>query len=179
MGSVTLTASRPLSGNSDFPGVLAIGIAPYDSLDRVETSATGVAVIPSGVASIARLELKNTTTNYIENGLSGGDNRSVGITGNIPCIFNVSNGEDLATVSTMVELMKGLFIFYLEMKDGTVRACGSQCGAEAITVDDQTGGQGGDLNGFTATIQTLEGEFSRAYLLDAAGLTAYAAALIA
>lgn len=179
MGSVTLTASRKLSGNSDFPGVLAIGIAPYDSLNRVETSVTGVAAIPSGTSSIARLELKNTTTNYIENGLSGGDNRSRGVTGNIPCIFNVANGEDLDTAAMIKELMNGLFIFYLEMKDGTVKACGSQCGAEAITVDDMTGGQGGDINGFTVTIQTLEGDFSREYLLDAAGLTAYAAALIA
>jgi hypothetical protein len=178
MGSVTLSAPRPLSGNSDFPGVLAVGIAPFDSLDKVVTTVTGVAVIPSGALSVARLELKNTTTNYIENGISGGDNRSVGITGNIPCIFNVANGEDLDTAAMIKELMKGLFVFYLEMKDGTIRACGSQCGAEAITVDDQTGGQGGDLNGFTATIQTLEGEFSRSYLLDAAGLVDYAAAII-
>ena len=178
MASVTLTASRPLSGTSDFPGVVAIGIAPFDSLNKVVTSVTGVAAVPSGALSVARLELKSTTTNYIENGISGGDNRSRGVTGNIPCIFNVSTGEDLATAEMAKQLMNGLFVFYLEMKDGTVRACGSQCGAEAITVDDQTGGQGGDLNGFTATIQTLEPDFSRSYLLDAAGLVEYAAAII-
>jgi hypothetical protein len=34
-----------------------------------------------GIGSIARLELKNTATKFIENGVSGGDNRSTGVTG--------------------------------------------------------------------------------------------------
>jgi hypothetical protein len=39
---------------------VAIGIAKYDSLNRVATTATGVIALPAGMAvgTIARLELK-------------------------------------------------------------------------------------------------------------------------
>jgi hypothetical protein len=47
----------------------------------------------------------------------------------------------------------------------------------AITIDDQTGGTIGDLNGFTVTFQTMEPDFSREYLLTSAALTEYAAAI--
>jgi hypothetical protein len=48
-----------------------------------------------GIGSIARLELKNTATKFIENGVSGGDNRSTGVTGSIQCILNVAAGQDI------------------------------------------------------------------------------------
>jgi hypothetical protein len=47
-----------------------------------------------GIGSIARLELKNTATKFIENGVSGGDNRSYR-QGSIQCIFNVAAGQDI------------------------------------------------------------------------------------
>jgi hypothetical protein len=181
MSCVTLTKSRKLACNSPMPGIVAVGIGAYDSLTRIVTTPAGVVAVTTsfGALSIARLEVKNTTTNYVENGTSGGDNRSTGVTGSVPFIFNVPAGGDLEAVLMVKELLKGEVVLFLEKKDGTIVVAGSQNGALAITGDDQTGGQIGDLNGFTVTFQTLEPDFSREYLLTGAGITEYAAALMA
>lgn len=180
MGCVTLTKSRKLACTSKIAGVVAIGIAPYDSLNRVATTSTGVVALPAGMGAgtIARLELKNTATKYLENGVSGGDNRSTGVTGTIPCTFNVAAGADIADTLMIEELLKGDVVLFIEKKDGTIVVAGSQLGAQAITADGDTGGTIGDLNGYTVTFQTMEPDFSRKYLLTGAGLTAYATALM-
>jgi hypothetical protein len=161
-------------------GVTAIGIAPYDSLNRVVTTATGVVALPTALTTgtIARLELKNTATKYLENGVSGGDNRSTGVTGSIQCVFNVAAGSDIKDALMIEELLKGECVLFIEKKDGTIVVAGSQLGAQVITADDDTGGAIGDLNGYTVTFQTMEPDFSRKYLLTGAGLTAYATALM-
>lgn len=179
MSCVTLTLSRKLACTSKIAGVVAIGIAPYDSLDRVVTTGAGVVALPYGAGTIARLELKNTATKYVENAVSGGDNRSTGVTGNIQCIFNIAAGADIADTLMIEELLKGEVVLFIEKKDGTIVVAGSQLGAQAITADGDTGGTIGDLNGYTVTFQTMEPDFSRKYLVTGAGLTAYATALMA
>ena len=179
MSCVTLTKSRKLACTSKIAGVVAIGIAPYDSLDRVATTGAGVVALPYGAGTIARLELKNTATKYLENAVSGGDNRSTGVTGTIPCTFNVAAGADIADTLMIEELLKGEVVLFIEKKDGTIVCAGSQLGAQAITADGDTGGTIGDLNGYTVTFQTMEPDFSRKYLVTGAGLTAYATALMA
>jgi len=179
MSCVTLTKSRKLACTSKIAGVVAIGIAPYDSLDRVVTTGAGVVALPYGAGTIARLELKNTATKYLENAVSGGDNRSTGVTGTIPCTFNVAAGADIADTLMIEELLKGEVVLFIEKKDGTIVCAGSQLGAQAITADGDTGGTIGDLNGYTVTFQTMEPDFSRKYLVTGAGLTAYATALMA
>lgn len=160
-------------------GVKAVGVASFDSLNRITTSGTGVtslASIYSG-STIARLELKNNTVNYLETATAGGDNRSVSVVGDIPCVFNVATGTDITTVKLMNELLKGDVVLFIEKKDGTITAAGSQLGAQAITITDQTGGAIGDLNGFTVTFHTEEPSFSRNYLLTSTALVDYAAAI--
>ena len=179
MSCVTLTKSRKLACTSKIAGVVAIGIAPYDSLNRVVTTGAGVVALPYGAGTIARLELKNTATKYLENAVSGGDNRSTGVTGTIPCTFNVAAGADIADTLMIEELLKGEVVLFIEKKDGTIVCAGSQLGAQAITADGDTGGTIGDLNGYTVTFQTMEPDFSRKYLVTGAGLTAYATALMA
>jgi len=164
------------------PGVRAIGILPFDGVNRILKTATGVVTLVPAVAdldvTIARFELKNTTTNFIENGISGGDNRSTGVTGNIPIILNVPSGGDVELNTLVEELLKGEVVLFLEMNDGTIKIAGSQLGALAITADDQTGGTIGDLNGYTITFNTLEPDFSRGYILTEPALTEYAAAIM-
>lgn len=181
MGCVTFNKSYKLRCASGFPGIQAIGIASYDSLTKIVTTAAGVVDVASsfGIGTIARLELKNTTTKFLENGVSGGDNRSTGVTGNIPCVFNVPAGGDLEMTALVEEMLKGEVVLFLEKKDGTIVVAGSQFGAQAITADGDTGGTIGDLNGYTVTFQTMEPDFSRKYLLTGAGITGYAAALMA
>lgn len=99
------------------------------------------------------------------------------MTGNISCIFNVGSGEDLALNAAVEEMLKGEVVLFLEKKDGTIVAAGSQLGALAVTADSDTGGTIGDLNGYTVTFNTMEPDFSRKYLLTGAGLTEYATAL--
>ena len=165
---------------SDMPGIRAIGIGAFDSVNRIVKTATGVLEIATsfGVGTIARIELKNTTTNFVENGISGGDSRSKGVTGNVIAILNMIN-QDVATVALVEELFNGEVVLFIEMKNGDIFVAGSQNGALAITGDMSTGGTTGDLNGATVTFNTLEPDFARGYLLTAPALVEYAAALMA
>jgi hypothetical protein len=176
---VTLGGSRKLACISGEAGILAVSVGVYDSANRLEATVTGVTEIATafGSTTLARFAVKSTTANYVENGISGGDNRSKGVTGNLPIILNVPKGDRLKTVSDVKQLLNGEVVLFIERKDGTVTAAGSQNGAMAITIDDQTGGTIGDLNGFTVTFQTMEPDFSREYLLTSAALTEYAAAI--
>jgi hypothetical protein len=176
---VTLGGSRKLACISGQAGVDAVSIGVFNSLTKVVTTVTGVVEIATSFAalSLARFEVKSTTANYVENGISGGDNRSKGVTGNLPIILNVPKSDGVKTVSDVKKLLDGEVVLFLERKDGTVTVAGSQNGAMAITIDDQTGGTIGDLNGFTVTFQTMEPDFSREYLLTAPALVEYAAAL--
>jgi len=180
MSCVTLTKSRKLACFSGMAGVQAIGIGAYDAANKVVTTATGVIDLATmfPASSIARIELKNTTTNYLETATVGIDNRSVGVVGDIPCVFNVPVGGDLETAKFVKELLKGEFVLFIEKKDGTIVVAGSQLGAHVATATDQTGGAITDLNGYTVTIHTEEPSFSREYLVTGAGLVDYAAALM-
>lgn len=180
MACVTLTKSRKLPCFSGISGISAIGIGVYASNNRVVTTSTGVTALATQfpALTIARVELKNTTTNYLETATVGGDNRSQSVMGDIPCVFNVAVGGDIETAKFIKEIMKGEVVLFLEKKDGTIVVAGSQEGAQAITITDQTGGAIGDLNGFTVTFHTEEPRFSREYLLTAPALVDYAAALM-
>jgi len=179
MACVTLSGSRKLPCMSGEAGIRAISVGEYDSLNRIVKTTTGVTTIEDayGAASLARFEVKATTINYVENGVAGGDNRSKGVTGNLPVILSVPKGDNLRTVKDVEQLLNGEVVLFLEKKDGTIVVAGSQNGAMAITIDDQTGGTIGDLNGFTVTFQTMEEDFSRSYLLVGDALTEYAAAI--
>jgi hypothetical protein len=162
-------------------GIKAIGIAAFNSTVPLVKTAAGVVDIATsyGSGTIARLEVKNTTVNFVENGISGGDNRSSGVTGNLPLVLNVPDGADIEYVNMVEEMLKGEVCLFIEKKNGTIVVAGSQNGALAVTADDQTGGTIGDLNGFTETFQTMESDFSRGYLVTGQGLIDYAAALMA
>jgi hypothetical protein len=176
---VTLSGSRKLPCISGEAGILAVGIGVYNSAYRIVKEATGVTDVETayGANTIARFEVKSTTANYVENGVSGGDNRSKGVTGNLPIILNVPKADGVKTVTQIEQLLSGEVVLFLERKDGSITVAGSQNGAMAITIDDQTGGTIGDLNGFTVTFQTMEPDFSRGYTLVGDALTQYTAAL--
>ncbi|MFY8166746.1 MAG: hypothetical protein ACOVJ8_09150 [Sediminibacterium sp.] len=181
MGCVVLTKSRKLGCVSAQPGIRAIGIGEYDAANLITTTVTGVTELPAiyDADTIARLELKNTTTKYLENGVSGGDSRSSGVTGNIICVFNVPAGADVETTTFVEQLLKGEVVLFVETKSGLIFVAGANNGAIAVTIDGDTGGTIGDLNGYTVTFQTMEPDFARKYVLTGDALTDYAAALMA
>lgn len=181
MSCVTLAKSKKLGCVSGMSGIRAVGIAAFNSTPLLVKTAAGVVDVAStyGIGTIARLEVKNTTVNYVENGTVGVDSRSKGITGNLPVVLSVPKGADIEYTDMVEQILNGEVGLFIEKKDGTIVAAGSQNGALAVTADDQTGGTIGDLNGFTITFQTMEEDYSRGYLLTGAGLTGYAAALMA
>jgi hypothetical protein len=176
---VTLGGSRKLACISGQAGIDAVSIGVFNSLTKIATTVTGVVEIADAfpALSLARFEVKATTINYVENGVLNKDNRSFGVTGNLPIILNVPKNDGVKTVKSVKEFFQGDLVFFIERKDGTVTVCGSQNGAMATTADDQPGGTIGDLNGFTVNFMTEEPDFSREYLLTAPALVEYAAAL--
>lgn len=177
---VTLTKSKGLACNSGLSGIKAVGIAAWNSKGIIKTT-NGVEALADiyGSGTIARLEVKNSTINFVENGVSGGDNRSTGVTGNLPVVLTVPDGAGVEYAQMVEEILKGEVCLFIEKKNGAIVVAGANNGAQAITADDQTGGTVGDLNGFTVTFQTMEKDFSRGYQLSGDGLTDYAAALMA
>ncbi|MEN2402297.1 carboxyltransferase domain-containing protein [Flavobacterium sp. MC2016-06] len=171
--------SRKLPCFSGMGGIKAVGVAEYDSLKRLSVTGAGVTTLATtySASTIARLELKNTTVNYLETATAGGDNRSVSVAGDLPCVFNVAKGKDLETVNLMNELLKGEVVLFLEHNDGSIKVAGSQLGALVTTGTDQTGGAISDLNGFTITFHTEEPDFSRNYVLSSTALVDYATAI--
>ena len=91
MACVTLTKSKRLPCISTLTGIKAIGIGVYDGSNLVEKTSTGVVDLATayGVASIARLELKNSTTKVLETGTLSPEARSYGIKGELTAVFNV------------------------------------------------------------------------------------------
>lgn len=180
MSCVTLTKSRGLGCTTPSAGVLAVGIGAYDGFNRIVTTPTGVTSIATQfpAESIARFELKNTTTKYLENYVYNPDTRSGGYKGSLPAIFNVATGDDLSLAADMSEICKGETVLFLELKNGLIFAVGSQNGAWVVTKDNDTGGQAGDLNGYTVTFNTEEPQDFRLYKLTGTALTDYAAALM-
>ena len=90
MACVTFTKSRKRCGQG-VGGIKAVTIGSYDTLNQITKTTTGVTEIATvfGAGTLARLEVKNTTTNYVENGVSGGDTNSKAVTGNLPVVLTV------------------------------------------------------------------------------------------
>lgn len=176
---VTLTKSRKLADANVQSGIKAIGIGVYNSTSRLVKTSTGVISLTGvfGSATIARLELKNSTTKFVETGVSGGDNRSVGYNGAITCTFTAPAGSQIDTANLITELTKGEVVLFLEQYDGTIKACGSQNGALATVPIADTGGQIGDMKGYTVTFTTMEGDLSDLYTLTSPAIAEYATAL--
>ncbi len=180
MSCVTLTKSRGLGCTTSSSGVVAVGIGVYDGFNVVATTPAGVVSLSTQFPtdSIARFEVKNTTTKYIENYTYNPDTRSGGYKGTLNCIFNVAPSEDISLANVMTEITKGEIVLFLELKNGSKFVVGSQNGAWVTTKDNDTGGQAGDLNGYTVTFNTEEPQDFRLFELTGAGLTQYAAALM-
>lgn len=181
MSCVTLTASRKLPCSSGQAGIKAITLGAFDGSNVIVKTSTGVTALASkfGLGTLARFEVKNTTTNYIETGTSGGDNRSVSVNGTVPLVLNLPASDTVNTVTLVEELVKGELVMFIEYKDGRIVAAGSQNGALVTGFTWQTGGAATDLIGATLTIVTEEPDLSAGYYLTSTALTDYAAALLA
>lgn len=175
----TLTKSVKLKDQSVQAGVRAIGVGAFNSTNRIVTTSTGVVDLATyfGANTIARLEVKNTTTNFVETGISGGDNRNVGYNGAITVFFSEPKGAELEIANLLTELTKYENVVFLEYYDGTVKAIGSQNGVLASAPIYNGGGTIGDFKGGQITLNTMEADLSSLYILTGDGLTDYAAAL--
>lgn len=175
----TLSKSVKLKDQSVQAGVRAIGVAVFNSTNRIVTTSTGVVDLATyfGASTIARLEVKNSTTKYVETGISGGDNRNVGYNGAITVFFSEPVGAELEIANIITQLTKFETVCFLEYYDGTIKAIGSQNGCLASAPIYDGGGTIGDFKGGQITINTMEADLSSLYLLTGDGLVDYAAAL--
>lgn len=176
MCEIALKKSRNLNCITKKVGIKSVSIIKYDPLNRVVTAPTGVATIPAYMleatlpagAKIARFDVKNTTSNLTDTLTNNMDTRSGGRKGQLPLVLVSATGVDNVDLATVVdELTKTEFVLFLEMKNGDWFAVGSQFGCLVSTAVDTTGGQDGDLNGVTITIDTDEADSFRKYWLTA------------
>lgn len=179
MCEIALTKSRNLNCVTKKVGIRSLSIVPFDPLNRIVTTATGVMTLPAYMLNatlpagpkIARFDIKNTTANYTDTYTANLDTRSGGRKGEFPFPLVSSTGLDNIELSDIVdELTKTEYVGFLELKNGDIFAIGSQFGCMTTTEVDTTGGQDGDLNGKTLTVATDEADSYRKYLLDAAAV---------
>jgi hypothetical protein len=100
-----------------------------------------------------KIRTKNAATKYLENRVSGGDNRSTGVTGSITCTFNVAAGFDIADTLMIEELLKARLFIHRKERTVLFVIAGSQLGA--ITAERRHGRNYRRFNGFTVTFQTI------------------------
>ena len=171
---IALTKSRNLNCITKKVGIRSLSVITFDPLNRVATTTGGVvtlpdymltATLPAG-AKISRFDVKNTTTNYTDTLTNNMDTRSGGRKGQLPLVLVSATGLDNIALSDIVDqISKTESVGFLEMKNGDVFAIGSQFGCMVSTAVDTTGGQDGDLNGVTITIDTDEADSFRKYWL--------------
>lgn len=169
-----LTASRKLPGTAPMKGLKAIGFAPYDSLDLIDNSETGVVALPSSITapvggSIARFEVKATSNVFTETGTFDAEatrtNEYVGsLTVAIP-------GNDLGLTNIVGKLVGQRWVVFMEDYNGKIHVAGSQNGAEVPSAVFST-----DAQGYTLTISTREKDLK--YEVTGLGVTAYTTALL-
>lgn len=179
--------AQTLSGSYSRPaglskvGVRAIGFAPFDVNNRLATTVAGVVDLGTAFGptpNIARFEIRNATTTYVETDTVGMDTMAGEIAGAMT--FNLAippTGTERLKVANIVEKFRQntkRWVGFLELNDGTIKAIGSQFGMDVLTGTNATGATGQDLNGYTINITTKEFEHSDLYILTGAGLTDYA-----
>jgi len=176
MCEIALLKSRNLNCVTKKVGIKSLTIVKYDPLNRIATTTGGVvtlpdymltATLPAG-AKLARFDVKNTTSNYTDTLTINPDTRSGGRKGQLPLVLVSATGLDNTVLSDIIDqLTKTEWVGLLEMKNGDWFAIGSQFGILPSTAVDTTGGQDGDLNGVTLTIDTDEADSFRKYWLTA------------
>lgn len=183
MACPVLTTSRKIPCTASIAGIKAISFGVYNSLSRVVTTTAGVVTIatPYTTGTLARFEVKNTTAKFLENGTKGADSNAKNVKGAVSLMLAIpAETADRLAVSKIADtLMDRQWVLFLELKDGSIVCAGSQNGADVLTLDADTGATGNDMNGFTVNITTDEHEFASKYTLTGAGITEYAAALMA
>lgn len=174
MCTIALLKSRNLNCVTKKVGIRSLSIVQFDPLNRVVTTSAGVVTLPTYMltdtlpagAKIARFDVKNTTVNYTDTLTINADTRSGGRAGELPLVLVSSTGLDNIALSDIIdELTKTEWVGFLELKNGDIFAIGSQFGAMTLTSVDTTGGQDGDLNGVTLTVNTSEADSFRKYWL--------------
>lgn len=179
----TLTKSRGKNCKSSVAGIRAIGFGVYDPMNRVVTTSAGVVALSAkyGAGTIARFDVKNTTSKYIQNMTKGADSNGKNIKGTATLTLAVMPDatERLAMAEIVDTFMDRDWVLFIEYKDGTILCAGSQNGAEVLLADNDSGATGNDLNGYMITITTDEQENADKYTLSGAGLTEYALAIMA
>lgn len=179
----TLTKSKKIPCVKSIAGIRAVSFGIYNPLTRIATTSAGVVDVAAvyGVGTLARYEVRSTTSKYTETATTGEDTHSRNIKGTLPLMLAVPPDvtERLEIAKIEQTLAERQWVIFIEYKDGSIVCAGSQNGADVLTSDSDSGATGTDKNGFTVNITTDEADFSSLYVLTGDGLVDYAAALMA
>lgn len=179
----TLSKSKKLQCNKSVAGVRAISFGLYDPMNRIVTTTNGVVDLTTyyGADTLSRFEVKSTTSKYLENRTTGEDTRSTNIKGTFPLMLAIPPDatERIEVAKIEKTLADRQWVCFIEYKDGSIVAIGTQNGADVLTSDSDSGATATDRNGFMVTITTDEPDYASLYTLTGDALVDYAAALMA
>jgi len=164
-----LTNSRIVSRTAPMKGVKAVSFGSFSAATPVLNTVTGVVALPANITAIERVNVKATGNNVVETGTFDEATRTNEYVG-VNTFFIPGNDDELRTqIQTFSGFLQTIFI---EDYNGKIYVLGSKNGCDIMTV---VGGS--DSQGFMITINSKESELM--YVLAAAGVTAYLAALTA
>jgi len=150
-------------------GIKIIDFAVYDDYGFT-VAAEEIATLPVSLTEVFRYEVKATVNTLTETATVSIDNRTVEIVQalvvNLPKLSAERQVEQKA-------LLAGRTVAFVHDYNGNVHVLGIESGVDATTGTKVTGGAGGDLSGYTVTLQAMSSSYSP--FLSSAAKTALAA----
>jgi len=164
-----LTNSRIVSRTAPMKGVKAVSFGNFLASTPVVNTATGVIALPDNISAIQRVNVKATGNNSLDPGVFDPETRTSEYAAVLS--FFIPGNDD--TLRKEIQTFSGfLQTIFIEDYNGKIYVLGSKNGCELVSY-----GFSSDKQGWDIVINSKEAEAM--YVLAAAGVTAYLAALTA
>lgn len=156
MACESITKGRKLACKDQRGGIKMVDFAVYSDYGFTVT-AEQITTLPVSLTEVFRYEVKGTTNTLTETGTVSLDNRTTEIVQVLPLTFPKLGAESQVQLRA---LLHGTVIAFVHDYNGNVNVVGIDSGMDATTGIKQTGGAGGDLSGYSITLQSMDSNFS-------------------